>query len=174
MLVPYAAMPKPQGNIMKYSLILAAALLALPAAASDNHDNDRDICSMRAVNGNWVYYSVAGGASPYTITCSLHVASGTITNGMCVQSGGAALTASGSLAIANAMTHHDNHHMQKPLKSVDRQACSITGTITYAGANLTETLTNLTLANEGDEIVGVGTNGTGLLSVTFVGSRQDK
>jgi hypothetical protein len=158
---------------MKYSLILAAALLALPAAASDNHDNDRDICSMRAANGNWVYYSVAGGTSPYTITCSLHVASGSITNGMCVQSGGASFTASGSLTIANAMTHHDNHHMQKPLKSVDRQACSITGTINYASINLTETLTNLTLTSEGDEIVGVGTNGTGLLSVTFVGSRQD-
>src|ERR1700761_6356240 len=164
-------MPKTVGgNIMKYSLILAAALFALPAAASDNHDNDRDICSMRAANGDWVYYSVAGGANPYTITCSLRVASGTITNGMCVQSGGASFAASGSLTIANAMTHHQNRHMQKPLKSVDRNACSLTGTISYGSINLTETLTNLTLAHEGDEIVGVGTNGTGLLSVTFVGT----
>ena len=158
---------------MKYSIILAAALFALPAAASGGNDNDRDICSMHAVNGDWVYYSVAGGTSPYTITCTLHVASGTVTSGMCVQSGGVSLTASGSLTIANAMTHHQSPHMQKPLKSVDRNACSITGTITYAENSLTETLTNLTLNREGDEIVGVGTNGTGLLSVTFVGARQD-
>jgi len=158
---------------MKYSIILAAALFALPAAASDGNNNDRNMCSMGAVNGSWVYYSVAGGTSPYTITCSLHVASGTITSGTCVQSGGASLTASGSLTIANAMTHHQNQHLQKPLKSVDHNACSITGTITYAENSLTETLTNLTLNREGDEIVGVGTNGTGLLSVTFVGAGAD-
>ena len=155
---------KLKGKKMKYSLIIAAALLALPAAASEGHDR----CALRDVNGDWVYYSVAGGADPYTITCSLHIASGTITSGTCVQSGGASLTASGSLAIANAMTHHQNHHMQKPLKSVDRGACSITGTITYAENNLTETLTNLTITHFRDEIVGVGTNGSGLLSVTFV------
>ncbi len=153
---------------MKYALILAATLLALPAAASDDHHGNR--CSLASTSGNWVYYSVAGGANPYTLTCSLNIASGTITSGMCVQSGGQSFAATGSLTVANAMTHHGNKHMEHPLKSVDRNACSITGTIDYATANLTETLTNLTLAREGDEIVGVGTNGTGLLSVTFVGS----
>lgn len=153
---------------MRYSLVLAATLLALPAAASNGHDDNR--CSLASTNGNWVYYSVAGGASPYTLTCSLHIASGTITSGMCVQSGGASFAATGSLTVASAMTHHSNKHMEHPLKSVDRNACSITGTIDYATANLTETLTNLTLVHDGDEIVGVGTNGAGLLSVTFVGS----
>jgi len=162
-------MPKTQGKIMKYSLIVAAALLALPAAASEGHNR----CALRDVNGDWVYYSVAGGASPYTVTCSLHIASGTITGGTCVQSGGASLTASGSLAIANTMTHHQNHHMQKPLKSVDHSACSITGTVTYAENSLTETLTNLTITHFRDEIVSVGTNGTGLLSVTFVRAGGD-
>jgi hypothetical protein len=152
---------------MKYSLIAAMALLALPAAASEHHS-----CNLRDTSGNWVYYSVAGGASPYTLTCSLNIASGTIT-GKCVSSSAQSFAATGSLTVANAMTHHNEHHMEHPLKSVDPSACSITGTISYPDANLTETLTNLTVANEGGEIIGVGTNGTGLLSVTFVGSRHD-
>ena len=46
---------------MKYSLILAATLLALPAAAQEGHDR----CSLHDTSGNWVYYSVAGGTAPY-------------------------------------------------------------------------------------------------------------
>ncbi|HEX4504123.1 MAG TPA: hypothetical protein VH722_00220 [Alphaproteobacteria bacterium] len=148
---------------MKYSIILAAALLALPAAASEGHDR----CSPRDLNGSWVYYSFAP-SDNYTITCSLQVSSGSVTGGSCVQSGGQTLTASGSISIATAMTHHQNHHMQKPLKSVDHTACSITGTITYPEINMTETLTNLTIAHDKDEIVGVGTNGFHLISVNFV------
>jgi hypothetical protein len=150
---------------MKYSLILVAALLALPAAASEGHDR----CSPRDLNGSWVYYSFAPSDS-YTITCSLQVSSGTITKGSCVQSGGQSFAASGSLSIANAMTHHQNRHMQKPLKSVDHAACSISGTITYPDLNLIETLTNLTITHDKDQIVGVGTNSFNLISVNFVRS----
>jgi hypothetical protein len=159
---------------MKYSLILAAAIFALPAAASGTHDQDHSNtpCSFLGTNGNWVYYSVAGGASPYTITCSLQIASGSISSGSCVQSGGQSFTATGSLTIANAMTHHESRHMQHPLKSVDHSACSLTGTISYPALNLTETLTNLTITHGRDQIVGVGTNGAGLLSVTFVGGHE--
>jgi hypothetical protein len=153
---------------MKYSLILAATLLALPAAASEGHDR----CSPRDLNGSWVYYSFAP-SDNYTITCSLQVSSGTITSGSCVQSGGQSFAASGSLSIANAMTHHQNRHMQKPLKSVDHAACSITGTISYADLNLTETLTNLTITHDKDQIVGVGTNSFNLISVNFVRSGDD-
>ena len=153
---------------MKYSLILAAALFALPAAASEGHQR----CSPKDLNGSWVYYSFAPSDS-YTITCSLQVSSGTITGGSCVQSGGQTLTASGSISIATAMTNHQSRHMQKPLKSVDHAACSITGTITYPEINLTETLTNLTIAHDKDEIVGVGTNSFHLISVNFVRSGDD-
>jgi hypothetical protein len=153
---------------MKYSLILAAALFALPAAASEGHDR----CSPRDLNGSWVYYSFAPSDS-YTITCSLQVASGTITSGTCVQSGGQSFAASGSLSIATAMTNQKSRHMQKPLKSVDHAACSITGTISYPDINLTETLTNLTVTHDKDEIVGVGTNSFHLISVNFVRSGDD-
>jgi hypothetical protein len=150
---------------MKYSLLLAAALFALPAAASEGHDR----CSLRDVNGSWVYYSFAP-QDNYTITCSLQIASGTITSGSCVQSGGQSFTATGSLSIATAMTHSKNRKMQRPLKAVDQSACSITGTISYPDINLTETLTNLTITHDRDEIVGVGTNSFNLISVTFVRS----
>jgi len=150
---------------MKYSLLLATALFALPAAASEGHDR----CSLRDTNGSWVYYSFAP-QDNYTITCSLQIASGTITSGSCVQSGGQSFSASGSISIATVMTHSQNRHMQKPLKKVDRGACSITGTITYADINLTETLTNLTITHDRDEIAGVGTNSFNLISVTFVRS----
>ena len=153
---------------MKYSLILAAALFALPAAASGGHAR----CSPQDLNGSWVYYSFAP-SDNYTITCSLQVSSGTISGGSCVQSGGQTLTASGSISIANAMTHHQNRHMQQPLKSVDHTACTITGTITYPEINLTETLTNLTIAHDKDEIVGVGTNSFHLISVNFVRNGDD-
>ena len=153
---------------MKYSLILAASLLALPAAASEGHDR----CSLKDTNGSWVYYSSAP-EDGYTITCSLQIASGTITSGMCVQSGGQSFTATGSLTIATAMTNAQHRHMQKPLKSVDHSACSITGSITYADINLTETLTNLTITHFRDEIVGVGTNSFHPLSVTFVRSGDE-
>jgi hypothetical protein len=151
---------------MKHSLILAAALFAVPAAASEGHDR----CSLHDTNGSWVYYSVANGSAPSTTTCSLQISSGTITSGTCVQSGGQSLTATGSLSIATATTNSKSRHLQKPLKSVDHGACSITGTITYSGINVTETLTNLTITHFRDEIVGVGTNGTDLLSATFVRS----
>src|ERR1700733_13296924 len=98
-----------RGRNMKYSLILAAALLALPAAASEGHDR----CSLRDVNGSWVYYSFAP-LDSYTITCSLQIASGTITSGACVQSGGQSFAATGSLAVATAQTNSQNRHMQKP------------------------------------------------------------
>lgn len=153
---------------MKYSIVLAAALFALPAAASEGHTR----CSPHDLNGSWVYYSFAPSDS-YTITCSLQIASGTITSGSCVQSGGQSFSASGSLSIATALTHHQNHHIQKPLKSVDKSACSITGTISYPDINLTETLTNLTVTHHKDEIVGVGTNSFNLISVTFVRSGDD-
>jgi hypothetical protein len=127
---------------------------------------------LRDTNGNWVYYSVAGGTSPYTVTCSLHIASGTISGGQCVSSTGQTLTASGSLTVAKptATTAHASQHSQHPLNSVSHSACAITGTITYAENSVTETLTNLTVAHDRQEIFGVGTNGTGLLSVTFVNS----
>ena len=150
---------------MKYSLILVAALFALPAAASEGHQR----CSPNDLNGSWVYYSFAP-SDGYTITCSLQVSSGTITSGSCVQSGGQSFSATGSLSIASAQTHAQNKRMQKPLKSVDHGACSITGTINYADINLTETLTNLTITHNKDEIVGVGTNSFNLISVTFVRS----
>lgn len=150
---------------MKYPLILAAALLALPAAASEGHQR----CSPHDLNGSWVYYSYAP-LDDYTITCSLQVSSGTITSGSCVQSGGTTISATGSLSIATATTNSKHHRMQKPLKSVDQSACSITGTINYPDINLTETLTNLTVTHDKDEIVGVGTNSFHLISVTFVRS----
>jgi len=153
---------------MKYSLILAAALFALPAAASEGHQR----CSPQDLNGSWVYYSFAP-SDDYTITCSLQVSSGTITSGSCVQSGGQSFSASGSISIATAMTNHQSRHMQKPLKSVDHSACSISGTISYPDINLTETLTNLTIAHDKDQIVGVGTNSFHLISVNFVRSGDD-
>ena len=152
---------------MKYPIAIAAALLALPAAASEGHH-----CGLHDTNGNWVYYSVASGSAPYTLACSLNIASGTI-SGMCVQSGGQSFSASGSLTVANAMTNHANHHLQHPLKSVDHSACSITATISYPDVNVTETLTNLTFTRSRDELVGVGTNGIDLLSVTFVSGHGD-
>jgi hypothetical protein len=88
-----------------------------------------------------------------------------------VSSGGQSFSASGSLTVANAMDRHGDHHIQHPLKSVDRSACSITGQILYPDVNRTETLTNLTFTQNGDELIGVGTYGTGLLSATFVRSR---
>jgi len=144
--------------------MLVAALLAMPSIASASSR-----CALRDTNGTWVYYSVAGGTSPYTITCSLQVASGTISGGQCVSSSGQTLTASGSLAVATSTpSHSSSQHMQHPLSSVKHTACSITGTITYAENGVTETLTNLTVAHDKNEIFGVGTNGTGLLSVTFI------
>lgn len=153
---------------MKYPLLLATALFALPATASEGHQR----CMPQDLNGSWVYYSFAP-SDDYTITCSLQVSSGTITSGTCVQSGGQSFSATGSLSIATAMTNHQSRHMQKPLKSVDHGACSITGTITYADINLTETLTNLTITHDRDEIVGVGTNSFHLISVDFVRSGED-
>ena len=155
---------------MKYSLAIGLALLALPAAASSSH------CSVRETNGSWVYYSVAGGANPYTVSCSLQIASGTITSGQCVSSDGSTLTATGSLTAAGTPgsppTHHGSLRTMRPLKTVDASACTLSGTITYATSGLTETLSNLSITHSHDEIVGVGTNGTGLLSVTFVSARR--
>jgi len=149
---------------MKHSLILAAALLAVPSIASANSR-----CTTRDTNGTWAYYSVAAGTNPYTITCSLQIASGTISGGQCVSSGGQTLTASGSLTVAaSTPTHHGSQHMQHPLSSVNHKVCTITGTITYAENSLTETLTNLTIAHDRQEIFGVGTNGTDLTTATFV------
>jgi hypothetical protein len=124
------------------------------------------------VDGSWVYYSFAP-LDSYTITCSLQISSGTITSGTCVQSGGQSFAATGSLSIAKPQTHAQFKRMQRPLKSVDQSACSITGTINYADINLTETLTNLTITHYRDEIVGVGTNSFNPLSVTFVRSGGD-
>jgi hypothetical protein len=149
---------------MKYSFLLAAALLAVPSIASANSR-----CTLHETNGTWTYYSVAGGSSPYTITCALNIASGTISGGQCVSSSGQTLTASGSLSIATtASPHHGSQHMQRPLSAVKHTACTFAGTITYAENSVTETLTNLSIAHDRLEIFGVGTNGTGLLSVTFV------
>ena len=154
---------------MKYSLILAASLLAFPAAASSSH------CSVKEMNGSWVYYSVAGGASPYTLACSLQIASGTITSGQCVASDGTSLAATGSLTAAvptpPPAAHHGNAHTMRPLNSVDHGVCTLTGTITYSSGTLTETLSNLIATHSKDTVVGVGTNGTGLLSVTFVNTK---
>jgi hypothetical protein len=149
---------------MKHSLLLAAALLAVPSIASANSR-----CTTRDTNGSWVYYSVAAGTNPYTITCSLKIASGTISGGQCVSSGGQTLTASGSLTVtATKPSAAHGKHTQAPLSSVNHTICSITGTITYAENSLTETLTNLTIAHDRQEIFGVGTNGTDLTSATFV------
>ena len=148
---------------MRYSLLVAAALLAVPSIASANSR-----CTTRDTNGSWAYYSVAAGTNPYTITCSLKVASGTISGGQCVSSSGQTLTASGSITVATAATAHSNRHMQHPLSSVNHTVCTITGTISYAENSLTETLTNLTIAHDRQEIFGVGTNGTDLTSATFV------
>jgi hypothetical protein len=49
--------------------------------------------------------------------------------------------------------------------------CTISGSITYPEIGLTETLTNLTINHDRDLIVGVGNNGTDLISVTFVTNR---
>src|SRR3569833_1405876 len=105
---------------MNRSLLLAAALLAVPSIASANTR-----CTTRDTNGSWVYYSIAGGASPYTITCSLKIASGTISGGQCVASDGTTLTASGSLTVAAAPkpTSHGKH-TQPPLSSVNHTECS--------------------------------------------------
>jgi len=150
---------------MKHSLMLAAVLLAAPSIASANSR-----CTTRDTNGTWAYYSVAAGTNPYTITCSLQIASGTISGGQCVASGGQTLTASGSITVATTKppSHDSAHHMQHPLSSVNRKVCTITGTITYAENSLTETLTNLTITHDREEILGVGTNGTDLTSATFV------
>jgi len=88
-----------------------------------------------------------------------------------VSSGGQNFSASGSLTIANATDRHGNRHIQHPLKSVDRTACSITGQISYPDVNRVETLTNLTFTRNKDELIGVGTYGEGLLSATFVRTR---
>ena len=150
---------------MKHLLMLTAALLAAPSIASANTR-----CTTRDTNGSWVYYSIAGGTTPYTITCSLKIASGTISGGQCVSSDGTTLTASGSLTVAatKPAVHGKKHPTQPPLSSVNHTICSITGTITYAENSLTETLTNLTIAHDRQEIFGVGTNGTGLTQATFV------
>jgi len=87
-----------------------------------------------------------------------------------VSSSGQTLTASGSLTLAKTTTHHGAQHMQRPLSSVNRSVCTVTGTISYQETGVTETLTNLTIAHDREEIFGVGTNGAGLLSVTFVNS----
>ena len=154
---------------MKYSLILAASLLALPAAASSPH------CYVHEMNGSWVYYSVAGGTSPYTMACSLQIASGTITSGQCVSSDGSSPTVTGSFTVATPTSppaaHHGNSHPMRPLNSVNHGVCTLTGTLTYSSGSLTETLSNLTATRSKDEIVGVGTNGTGLLSATLVNTK---
>jgi hypothetical protein len=151
---------------MRYLLILAAALFALPAAALEG----RDHCSLRDLDGSWLYYSFAP-SDNYTMTCSLKISSGTINSGSCVQSGVQNLASSGSLSIAAST----RAHMQKSPKSADQSACSITGTIriSYPGINLTETLTNLTIADDKDEIAGVGTNSVHLISVNFVRAGDD-
>ena len=152
---------------MKYLLIAAASLLALPAPASSH-------CSVREMNGSWVYYSVAGGTSPYTLACSLQIASGTITSGQCVASDGSSPTATGSFTVATTSTsaaHRGSSRSMRPLNSVDHGACTLTGTITYSSGTLTETLSNLTVTRNKDTVVGVGTNGTGLLSVSFVNTK---
>jgi hypothetical protein len=148
---------------MKYPIAVLAALVAFPAAASEGHH-----CGLHDANGSWVYYSVAGSPSAYTLACSFNIASGTI-SGMCESSGGQSFSASGSLTVANAMDRHGDHHIQHPLNLVDRSACTITGQILYP--DLTETLTNLTFTQNRDELIGVGTYGTGLLSATFVRTR---
>jgi len=148
---------------MRHLLLLSAALLAVPSIASANTR-----CTTRDTNGSWVYYSIAGGASPYTITCSLKIASGTISGGQCVASDGTTLTASGSLTVTAVKPASHGKHIQAPLSSVNHTVCSITGTITYAENSLSETLTNLTIAHDRQEIFGVGTNGTGLTQATFV------
>jgi hypothetical protein len=155
---------------MKYLYALPFALLALPAAASSSH------CSVHETNGSWVYYSVAGGASPYTIACSLQIASGTITSGQCVSSDGLSHTATGSLTAtatppAAPSLHNARVRTMRPLNSVNHSACTLSGTVSYADIGLTETLSNLSVTRGKDEIVGVGTNGTGLLSVTFVNAK---
>jgi hypothetical protein len=152
---------------MKYLLILAATLFTLPAVALEG----RDRCSLRDLDGSWIYYSLAP-SDNYAMTCSLQISSGTISSGSCVQSG---MRNAGSISIA-ASTHPQDRHMPKPLKPADQSACSITGTIkiSYPGINLTETLTNLTIADDKDEIVGVGTNSFHLISVNFVRSGDDK
>jgi hypothetical protein len=152
---------------MKILFIVVAALFAMPSAASEG----RDRCSVRDLNGNWVYYSFSP-SDRYAITCSLRISNGTINNGSCVQSSGPSFTSSGSLSFASAPAHDQS---RRPQKTSDRAACSITGTvkINYPGINLTETLTNLTIADSKDEIVGVGTNSAHLISVNFVRSGSD-
>jgi SRSO17 transposase len=59
----------------------------------------------------------------------------------------------------------------RPLDSVDHGACRLTGTITYSSVTLTETLSNLTATPSKDTVVGVGTNGTGFLSLTFINTK---
>jgi hypothetical protein len=152
---------------MKSSLILAATLMALPAAASAH-------CSVHELNGSWTYYSVAGGTSPYTIACALQIGSGTITSGQCVSSDGSSLTATGSFDVAPPSTPavHKGKHGMRPLSSVKHGVCTLTGTITYSAGPLTETLSNLTVTRDKDTVLGVGTNGTGLLSVSFVNTKE--
>jgi len=147
---------------MKYPIAVLAALVAFPVAASEGHR-----CDLHDANGSWVYYAFAGSPSDYTVACSFNIASGTIT-GMCVSSGGQSFSGSGSLTVANATDRHGNRHIQHPLKSVDRSVCSITGQISYPDVDRIETLTNLTFTRNGDELIGVGTYGTGLLSATFI------
>jgi hypothetical protein len=164
---------------MKYLSIIALAALAIPVAMPAQAR-----CNLRDSNANWVYYSVAGGANPYTLTCALTIQNGTISNGQCVSSSGQSLTASGTLTLASTSDDPGHHHggddvghrsrnmSDRPLKSVDNAVCTVTGTISYPAIGLTETLTNLTISHDRDQIVGVGNNGTGLLSVTFLNSRS--
>jgi hypothetical protein len=152
---------------MKYLTILAATIFALPATAAEGHSD----CSLRDLDGSWLYYSFAP-SDNYTMTCSLRISSGTINTGSCVQSDGRNIVASGSLSIAAAMANHRDRQLRKPLKSEDQAVCGITGTlrISYPSINLTETLTNLTIAHDKGEIAGVGTNSVHLISVNFVRS----
>lgn len=164
---------------MKYLSIVALAVIAMPMAFPAHAR-----CNLRDSNAKWTYYSVAGGTSPYTISCALTIQNGTISNGQCVSSSGQALTATGTLALATASDDPGHHHggddvghhrpnmSDRPLKSVDHAVCTVTGAISYAAIGLMETLTNLTISHDRDQIVGVGNNGTGLLSVTFLNARS--
>lgn len=156
---------------MKYLSVFAIALLALPAAASAKSG-----CNVRDSNTSWTYYSVAAGASPYTISCALTISNGTISAGQCASNDGTSLTPSGSLTVASSGggSSGSNRRVAASTRTFMKKnptVCTISGSITYAETGLTETLTNLTINHDRDLLVGVGNNGTDLISVTFVVNR---
>jgi hypothetical protein len=156
---------------MKYFSVIALAALAIPFSMSAQAR-----CNLRDSSANWTYYSVATGTNPYTLTCSLSIANGTINTGQCVSSSGQSFAATGALTLASGSDDHHHHgkdrDKQRPLDSVDHSVCTVTGTISYPSIGLTETLNNLTIAHSRDLMVGVGSNGTDLISVTFLNSRS--